>query len=244
MNFTFQSYREHVFLLLQYGYAFVDYLDNSEESRKIAILRHDVDFDITKAYRFAEFEFSIGVKSTFFVLLSSKFYNLLSKESQEVLKGIIGMGHDIGLHFDETVYEVNENPASFLLALQNELSLLSTIIHQPVRTVSMHRPSQFALAGDFEVSGIVNSYSQKFFRQYKYVSDSRMNWRENLREVIEKGKNTKLHILTHPFWYSEAEETTREKLLSFINAANHERYQSAMDNFRDIGEFVLEEDIR
>lgn len=244
MSFTFQSYQKNIELLYKCGYSIVDYHYNCINGDKIAILRHDLDFDLNKAYRFAQFEHSIGVKSTYFVFLGTDFYNLFSKKSREELNGIIRMGHEIGLHFDETAYDIHEDADAFTSALQKEASLLSQIIGQPVKAVSMHRPSSFTLNGNFSFDNIVNSYSQKYFKDYKYVSDSRMHWRENLEKIIESGEYNRLHILTHPFWYSETEETTREKLMSFINDAKNDRYLSMSGNFRNIEEFVSEEDVK
>lgn len=70
-----------------------------------------------------------------------------------------------------------------------------------------------------------------------------MNWREDIFEVVSSRKYEKLHLLTHPFWYSKNQEGIRNKLLKFIRSANRDRYLSLKDNFRDLQEFIELEDV-
>ena len=60
-----------------------------------------------------------------------------------------------------------------------------------------------------------------------------MNWRENIEEIIDSEKYSQLHILTHPFWYSEKMESMEEKLEQFLKLATKERYESLEENIRD-----------
>ena len=113
----------------------------------------------------------------------------------------------------------------------------------PITTVSMHRPSKWILNQEIEIPGMINSYSQIFFKEFKYVSDSRMNWREDVQKIIQSNEYDRLQILTHAFWYSDVEENQRQILLRFIRSANKERYMSLMDNMRDLNEFVNENEI-
>ena len=48
---------------------------------RVVILRHDIDYSLDKAVALAELERELGVSSTYFVLLTSEFYNLLSKDN-------------------------------------------------------------------------------------------------------------------------------------------------------------------
>ena len=44
----------------------------------VLLLRHDVDFSVDYAHAIAKKEFDRAVKSTFFIMLTSNMYNLLS----------------------------------------------------------------------------------------------------------------------------------------------------------------------
>lgn len=108
----------------------------------------------------------------------------------------------------------------------------------------MHRPSKWVLESDLQFEKILNTYSQEFFKNFKYVSDSRMHWREDVMEIIKEENFQRLHILTHPFWYADKDEAMKEKLLHFIKKAEFERYRSLKDNFRDLDEVIEEEEVR
>ena len=98
----------------------------------------------------------------------------------------------------------------------------------------MHRPSQKTLEADYTIPGVVNSYSGEFFNHFKYLSDSRRRWREDVMEIMRAKAYPRLHILTHPFWYQKEETDIRQTLLSFVQRAGKERYDILCDNIRDL----------
>ena len=65
---------------------------------------------------------------------------------------------------------------------------------------------------------------------------------EKIIQVVSSGRYEKLHLLTHPFWYSKNPEGITNKLLKFIRSANRERYLSLRIIF-DLQEFIGLEDI-
>ena len=237
MKFTYESYKRMIELLRTHGYEFAGYHDY-EGNEKCVILRHDIDNSIEKAVRLAEIENEIGVRSTYFVLLTSDFYNVASAKSLAGLKRIADLGHGIGLHFDEIAYpEESRNDVPGLI--KREADILGQVLGMHIRSVSMHRPSKATLAADYKIPGLVNSYGQTFFHDFKYLSDSRRRWREPVLDIISKEEAQRLHILTHAIWYNDQEETIAETLSKFITAANHERYLTEKDNITDL-ESILE----
>lgn len=251
MNFTYQSYRELVHTILLNGYEITDY-HLYKGVKNPCILRHDIDMDLCKAAEFAEIEREIlgedkGLNATYFVLISSDFYNPFSKEGIACLKRITGSDHEIGLHFDEKKYMGDEdvfNPEMCRIQVKKEISLLSEIINSQVRVVSMHRPSKQFLESRMDFGDVVNSYSAPFFDQFKYLSDSRMCWRENIEEVVKSKQEQALHVLTHPFWYSFTERTLRQCLYDFISRGNGVRYNIMKENFRDLEAVLNLEEIK
>lgn len=241
MEFTYRAYEHMLDLLSGKGYSFTDY-KNYNQVEKPVILRHDVDFSLEKALIFAELEETKRIKSTYFILLSTDFYNIFYRESSDILRKIKALGHDFGLHFDEKKYMINseKNIGKYV---KNELSYLEGVLDCKINVVSMHRPSKWILGNDIHFNGVINSYSKTFIGDFKYLSDSRMHWREDALNIIEKEIFDKLHILTHPFWYSNKVETMKYKLLSFIDKAKIERYYNIKDNFRYLEEIVTLEDI-
>lgn len=241
-KFTY-SYLEKIIEALKQNKYVISSYHNHHEHSKVCIMRHDVDYDVSKALEFAEFESKHKIKSTYFLLLSSDFYNIFSSKVLKKIDRIISLGHEIGLHFDETKYDFQGNYEKFSYFVGEELAIMGKAIGQEIKSVSMHRPSRFSLENDIVFSEAVNSYSKLFFREYKYVSDSRMNWREDIISVIESGEHDKIHLLTHPFWYSNCEENTRDKILNYVKDGCKFRYEIMSKNFRDIDEFMKKEDI-
>lgn len=161
MKFTYSSYRELISLLRQGGYSFTDY-HTYEDVEHPVILRHDIDYSIEKAVTLATLEQELRVKSTWFVLVTGDFYNVASRHSRECLFRIKNMGHEIGLHFDETAYGPLDGE-SMTAAILKERELLQDVTESEVGTVSMHRPSKWVLEANLKIPGMVNSYGREFF---------------------------------------------------------------------------------
>jgi hypothetical protein len=185
----------------------------------------------------AEFEMKVcNVRSTYFVLITSNFYNVFSKDSKEMLAQIKEMGHDIGLHFDELSYPEN---CDIVECIDKEVGILEQTLGECVKSVSMHRPSKKTLDSNIvPKNGVVNSYSTEFFKKFKYVSDSRRNWREDVEGIVESNQYDRLHILTHPFWYYTNEITLEETLTNWIKKADVERYDNLSQNFTDLDKVI------
>lgn len=180
--------------------------------------------------------------STFFVLLTSDFYNVFSLKSIRGLDRILDNGSMLGLHFDEMRYpDDTGNPERITDRILKEKAALEQALGIEIRTVSMHRPSKEIIKADLHIPGMINSYGDEFFNGFKYLSDSRRRWREPVEDIIRSRRYDKLHILTHAFWYNGKELDITESVSRFVNNANHDRYLSMADNITDI-ESIMEED--
>lgn len=243
MIFTYDSYLSLLTLLSIHGYKCADYHDWQSHSSCV-ILRHDIDYDISHAVKFAELEADAHWKGTYFILLRTDAYNPLSRDSVNMLKRIMGYGHEIGLHFDELSYpeEIGDSD-KIRQRILDEALVLGQMLDTPITCVSMHRPSKTILNADLQIPGMVNSYGQTFFHSFKYISDSRRRWREPVEQIIESEKYERLHILTHAFWYNETEKDIKTSLLDFVNCANCERYLMLKENFTALEEVLEMQDI-
>lgn len=67
----------------------------TSEADKSVIIRHDIDLQIEKAVKMAEIEHDMNVSSTYFVLVSSNFYNIFSKRNEDYLRRICDLGHAV-----------------------------------------------------------------------------------------------------------------------------------------------------
>lgn len=242
MDFTYKGYEKMIDLLNRNKYEYCGY-ENYKESKRPVILRHDVDMSIEAAVKMAEFENRLDVKSTYFILISTDFYNLKSKKNTEKVRRIKSLGHEIGLHFDETQYDKEFDADSIKNNIFYEIELMEKVLNMQVDFVSMHRPSKELLESNILINNAINTYSKEFFTEFKYVSDSRMHWREDISEIISSNTFSKLHILTHPMWYSNSEKNMKEIFKGFLKDIKFEMFKSIEENHRNLEEVISKEEI-
>ena len=139
--------------------------------------------------------------------------------------------------FDETKYTfISDN--EYINNVEKEVEIMSKILDIEISSVSMHRPSKYTLESDLKFQNVVNTYSKFFFKEFKYISDSRMNWRENPINTIKSNKYDKIQILIHPFWYNWEQKNTKDILKDFINKSKCHRFNLLDNNFTNLSEFV------
>ncbi|MCL2163759.1 MAG: hypothetical protein FWH55_05040 [Oscillospiraceae bacterium] len=279
MEFTYDDYKILIDLLRESGYRISSYHDYEAFDRCV-ILRHDVDHSLRMAANFAQFENILGVKSAYFILLSSDFYNVASARSIQYIDSIRASGHEIGLHFDESKYqgvlgarqrtlnvsqrtleasggngckmiknsektsENEEKEQLFIDLVEKETEMLSRILSMDIKCVSMHIPSKHTLESNYIFRSVINTYSSTFYSDFKYLSDSRHNWREPVIDIIKSGKYKRLHILTHPVWYYKKPISTRQALLAFFKSARLEQYEFFDENFNNLQEYITKDDVQ
>ena len=242
MEFTYDAYRNLLQLLKGKGYTFGDYHTYAEAERCV-ILRHDIDQSPMAALKMAQLEVEEGARSTYFLLLRTDFYNPATQRTGETMRKIYEMGHEIGLHFDEVAYGGGLTSEETIQRIKKEAAILSSLLETPITTVSMHRPSKNTLNADLQIPGMINSYGKTFFCDFKYLSDSRRNWREPVLDIVRSGEYDRLHILTHAFWYHDQEKSLYESVRDFISDANRERYVQMTENIRDLASVLREDEV-
>jgi len=166
--------------------------------------RHDVDISLKKAVEMAEFESKNGIKSTYYILLSSPYYNALEAENLQRIRTLRELGMGIGLHYDNSIKVQDANQCCSEIIIQlgmlqhhiGELEEKSVTFHKPLRGVDIN-------AETVNLLNLSNIYSPNFDQRFKYISDSGHNWRENPYDIINT--NDMVHINTHPEWYNNEE---------------------------------------
>jgi hypothetical protein len=211
-DFTEASYRKAL-RLARSSYSFAPF--TSPPASRQVLWRHDVDFSVHRALRLAEIEAEEGVQATYFLYLHSQFYNLLSGLVLPKAKRILELGHHLGLHFDPTFYGLGLAGAAFQKAVESERTLLADMLQTPPAAVSFH------LFGVLEepppdndiVGGMVNVYSRAIMSGYTYCSDSNGVWRHaRLFDVLERAEADRLHVLTHPEWWTPEAMAPRARI--------------------------------
>ena len=244
MQFTYSWYRNIIELAKKQGYSFCDYSNYNKHNQEI-ILRHDIDMSLREAVEMAEIENDLGVSSTYFVLMFTNFYNIGGNTERHLIRELVRLGHNVGLHFDDTVYcsEKDRRSFDYSKAITQEAKILSDIIGEPVKFMSMHRPDKVTLEMDMDTGGIINAYDKIFFDgDIKYVSDSRRHWREDVDGIIAEKRFNKIQMLVHPFWYYKNEVSASDALKMIIGESVSDRFMAIKDNITRVEEFLNEED--
>ncbi|MGC6422227.1 MAG: hypothetical protein ACON47_09810 [Flavobacteriaceae bacterium] len=203
------------------GYQSIFYDENitNGEKEKTVLLRHDIDLSIPSALEIALIEHSFSFKSTFFINIHSDFYNVFEKKSILTLKKIIDLNHSIGIHFDSTYWDI-ENETELEKKLLLEKTIIKDFLGVEPKSFSFHNPTKEILLYDRDTyAGLKNAYSNDIKKTYKYCSDSNGYWRhENMFDVVIKGNYNDLHLLTHPGWWRNDAIKPREKVYQIIKA--------------------------
>lgn len=198
-TFTYKYYRELLKEMKEINniYTFKDVLSNIKSGM---ILRHDIDFDIEKAYILSKIEEEESVKSTYFVLTTSELYNPNSRTNRSFIRKIHDNGFEIGLHFDPRIYEETKEEELITKVIE-ECSILENIIEDKILSISLHCPSIYNRYPMFV--GYKNAYSTQYFNPDLYISDSCKDFRgKDLFNFIKNGEKHLIQIVLHPIHFS------------------------------------------
>ena len=235
-KFDYSEYRRMLNALLDAGYTFNKFPDAEEllsQGKKFVLLRHDIDLDVELAFKLAQIEHEIGVNATYFFMLRTEHYNLFSQPESLYVNEIIRLGHEIGIHFDNAVYDKNLNVEELNRACLKEVAMLESWFNSKVSTVSYHRPNKLVLEGNPALTEpLVHTYMPVFRDKIKYFADSRGLWRYgNPFESGEFKAGTPLHICIHPIWWNDEEIEANTMLNKNIVKKNDILVKSFEKNF-------------
>ncbi|KAA5533767.1 hypothetical protein F0919_14645 [Taibaiella lutea] len=200
-DFTLQGYETLLKQALDSGYQFCSFENIYQENLdKICYLRHDIDADVTAAFKLAEIENSLGVRATYFFMLRSPVYNLFSRFNQKLVERIIKLDHHIALHFDENF--ACERPEPLQNQIERELDILNSNFGINTNIVSFHQPSERILQNKIQLKNIIHTYDKPLFKDIHYVSDSNKNWRnDHPFDTFKEQTVDKIQLLIHPMWW-------------------------------------------
>ena len=98
-----------------------------------------MDYSPQNAFRLAEIESKLGVRTTYLILLHEETYNPLERRTRGIFEKIGEMGHVIGIHFDSHYYS-HLNSKNFKNKIIAEFSILqkSFSFKFPYKIFSFH----------------------------------------------------------------------------------------------------------
>lgn len=223
--FPAREYEALLQALLALGYKDM-MLQELDHDQRHMFLRHDVDLSLDYALQLARRESNVGVRSTYYVLVSTSLYSIAAADSRKILSEIIDLGHHIGLHFDVEQYSGQSDDLDD--CAQRECDLLARCTGAPVESVSFHRPAPAYLNRSGSIAGRRHCYEPVFFSEMGYVSDSNGEWRHGHpldHPAVAQGRA--IQLLTHPIWWcNEAPLSTVETMDRFYTAGRKDLLKS------------------
>jgi hypothetical protein len=167
-----------------------------ESTSPVVYLRHDIDFFPHPSLEMGRIESNVGARATYYFLLSGP-YNLFTKENRAVLRTLIALGHEVGLHYDLETYP--EEPTAARRQLEFEAGLLGELCGTSISTISRHQPHKNGHDPFHGLDTHVNAHDARDLRPLTYVSDSCRAWRdETLLHCLGPQHPERVQFLTHP----------------------------------------------
>lgn len=241
--FSFKDYKRIIEIIKETGRV-TDYKSALHED-KFAIMRHDVEYSVERAYELAKVESSMDFCSTYFFQWTNNSYNILSRKNKDLIKDMHERGHCIGLHFALNGMTDMEQIRSQIL---KEIRILNELFGFTIDTFSIHRPSKDVLRENIKLPGIINAYQDEFFTfaesiteetkvDVKYLSDANHIWRYGYPDENNIKSFDKVQILTHPFAWCKPGYDNFNNYKSLVNEKYEELIDSIDRECKDFGEY-------
>jgi hypothetical protein len=208
-------------------YAFVAF--GAQAPDRHVLWRHDLDYSVHRALRLAEIEAEEGVRATYNFLLHSELYSLLDARVLQRARRILELGHWLGLHFDAAFYGGFATEDALAEKLTWERTLLEQLFEREVTAFSLHN-TQVSDSAGFDadlIAGLPNANGRTLRATHGYVSDSNGYWRwDSLGHVLRSGEHERLHVLTHPEWWTPEPMSPRRRILRCIEGRSRDAEES------------------
>lgn len=188
-NFTYTHYEEILQLLKDHDYTAISYQQFDPNKTHQILLRHDIDFWSDSIQDFIDIETRMGIKAVYHFMVGNPSYNINSIEFMD----FINQNYSkiwMGVHLDKSNF----------LPLRTQINLID---RGCLDSVSFHRPD--AIDMNFRCPFLhetLYSYADRFVNHTKYLTDSRMHWREGcLCGWVPNLNGQNLHVVIHPLWW-------------------------------------------
>ena len=222
MDFTFENYK-NILLELKKDFIFKHFDDYSEKGS--VYLRHDVDVFPENIAAISDIEMECDIRSTFFVLFDSEFYNVLTPRILKILSTVAQNGFAIGLHVDASQFHSLED---LTLDIIQKYEYFRNYIPLQ-RIVSFHRPMK-ELFTNIIIPDFINTYEDRFFRTIRYYSDSnRRAFYEVLKPDVNLDSSRSIQLVTHPFWW-DVENLDLQSLAFRLESMHRRRLEESLGN--------------
>ena len=180
MDFTLQKYTELLQALKEYPFRFFTfeyYCAHKSELDKehFIILRHDVDLKAENSLETAKIEHSFGIPASYY------FRVVEQSNKPEIIKEIVGMGHEIGYHYEDMAL-CGGDVEKAIEHFKNQLAYFQQFYL--VKTICMHGAPRSKYDGrdlwkrfDYHDYGVLGEpYFDVDFSKVFYLTDTGRRW--------------------------------------------------------------------
>jgi hypothetical protein len=212
-------------------YRFLRFSEFSTEG-KVALWRHDIDVSPHRALAMARIEAELGLSATYFVQVTSRFYSILEPEVADILRNIVALGHDIGLHFDAHVCATQLSP-DYDRRIAFEAQILAEVAETQVNSFTLHNPTTLmgVSIDESHRAGLLNASCSQLRAAFHYCSDSNGIWRfRPLAEVLKDPAVDRLYALTHPEWWPLTPMLPRQRVQRCVEG----RAENCLDKYDEL----------
>ena len=175
-DFTVHIYRELLRSLKAAGYEFQTFQDFLQAPKERAVmLRHDVDARRFNSLAFARIQREMGIVGTYFFRMVPQSFD------PAVIREILGLGHEIGYHYEDMDFAKGD-PHQAIRLFEQHLEQLRAVA--PVSTICMHGSPRSKFDNrlvwkhyDYREYGIIGEpYFDLDFNQVFYLTDTGRRW--------------------------------------------------------------------
>ena len=180
MDFTIKKYTELLQELKESGYLFMTFEQYCSEkeslsNRSFVMLRHDVDLKAENSLTTARLEHALGIQASYY------FRVVEESNKPEVIKDIVGLGHESGYHYEDMSIcggDVEEAIRHF----ERQLAYFRQFY--PVKTICMHGAPRSKFdsrelwkSNNYHDFGIIGEpYFDVDFSKVFYLTDTGRRW--------------------------------------------------------------------
>lgn len=213
---------------LQTKYQIIPLSEALETEPPYLILTHDVDLSLASALDIAKIEYALDIQATYFILFSSKLYNIFESAGNSRLRMIKFLKHEIGLHYDLKAYRQYED---FTFPLKLEVGALGMQIGQEVSSISMHQPEIEESNPFLNVPPLLCAQNPKFYDLY--VSDSYRAWDYEYLEKLLSLEYDRVKLSLHPGLWTDEEVDRGGAISNVLERSGMERHYKYMEEMLD-----------
>jgi hypothetical protein len=238
MDFTLKTYKTLLNTLISEGYKFQTFQEfMNKPKEKAIVLRHDVDKLPENSLRFAQIQYELGIKGSYYFRIVPESFKT------KIIEEIAKLGHEIGYHYEDIDLAVKSMKNEKLTINKDKeiankaIELFEKHLYQlrkyyPVKTICMHGSPLSKYDNkllwkyyDYKDFGIIGEpYFDVDFSKVLYLTDTGRRWdgdRVSIRDKVSNS-NDQSPMTNHQFAKTKdiIQAIEKGRLLSGVEGPN------------------------